>query len=274
MRQWKKALSGLLMVGLLSTGGASLALADEQSGAREPGGHRGGMLEKSDFLSEQIAGLSEEQQAEITALWEQLAQLKPQRPEQMALSDEQKALLDDYQSQMQALEEAIRTVFIEAGVTLEKPERGERPEGLPEPPDGEAPELPAENGLPPLNDETDGAAKDIPAGSEADGQRPDGAPGGPRGGRSGMGGGLKITEDALAQLDSAAQAQVQSLQQQLETLRQEQRTALGLTSEADEDRADEEANRADIQALEQSLREALTAAGIEWPSPEARKTDQ
>ena len=75
MQKWKKIMSALLVTGMLMTAGAGLALADtaEASAPERPAGPKGGLLLNEEWLTEQIAGLSAEQQAEILALQEQLA---------------------------------------------------------------------------------------------------------------------------------------------------------------------------------------------------------
>ena len=263
MKQWKKALCSLLMVGMLTTGGASLALADEQS-PTALAGHKGGMLVNSDWLTEQIADLSADQQAEILALQEQLAALEPQKQprEKLELSTEQQSVLENYQSQIKALEEEMTALFTAAGVPLERPERGERPEA-PLQKDGEtAPALPEKTA-----DSPERAA--FPDQKDGEKQQPGG------GHFKGFGGGLRVTDEQLAQLDDDARAQAESLQAECQALREELSAALGTERPQEqtltaEEKAAREEERAAQKELMQALQEALTAAGIEWPTPPER----
>ena len=112
MQKWKKAMSALLMTGMLTTACAGMALADTTSGSAQerPAGQRGGgMFMEEDWLTEQIAGLSSEQQAEILALQAELKALQPKKEqrEMPTLSTEQQAVMEEYQSQIKAKEEAI-----------------------------------------------------------------------------------------------------------------------------------------------------------------------
>lgn len=271
MQKWKKAMSALLMTGMLTTACAGMALADTTSGSAQerPAGQRGGgMFMEEDWLTEQIAGLSSEQQAEILALQAELKALQPEkeRREMPTLSTEQQAVMEEYQSQIKAKEEAITAIFTEAGVTLTAPERGQGPQD-------KAEQTKADKTLP---ERPEGVDNEPP-----DGERPMGGKGGmsgdrPMGGKGGFGGSL-ISEEDLAQLDSDAQAQVQTLQQEIKALQESMHTALGMeqperTERTEAEKTAGEEERAAQQELRQALQEALTAAGIELPQPPAGGT--
>ncbi len=267
MKQWKKALISMLMVGMLTTGGASLALADEQgqTDGWQPAGHRGGMLVNSDWLTEEIADLPADQQAEILALKEQLAALEPQerQREKIELTEEQKSVLESYQSQIKALEEELTAIFAEAGVTLESPKRGERPEA-PLKQDKETGQIPPEK---PADAQEQSTLAGYTGGER---KQPDGRH------MAGFGGGLQVTEEELGELDSEAQAQAKSLQAECQALREALHTALGIECPAQQTlTAQEQAAREEKWAaqkeLRQALQEALQAAGIEWPALSERE---
>lgn len=259
MQKWKKAMSALLMTGMLTTACAGMALADTTSGSAQerPAGQRGGrMFMEEDWLTEQIAGLSSEQQAEILALQAELKALQPEKEqrEMPTLSTEQQAVMEEYQSQIKAKEEAITAIFTEAGVTLTAPERGQGPQDKAE------------------QTKTDKTPPERPEG--ADNEPPDGER--PMDGKGGFGGSL-ISEEDLAQLDSDAQAQVQTLQEEIKALQESMHTALGMeqperTERTEAEKTVGEEERAAQQELRQALQEVLTAAGIELPQPPARGT--
>ena len=126
MQKGKKAMSVLLMMGMLTTAGASLALAADAGGAEAPDRPRGGgMFLNEEWLTDEIAGLDAQQQAEILALQAELAALQPEKEprEKQALTTEEQAVLDEYQAQIQAKEEAITAILQEAGVTLTAPDK-------------------------------------------------------------------------------------------------------------------------------------------------------
>ncbi len=256
MQKWKKIMSALLVTGMLMTAGAGLALADtaEASAPERPAGPKGGLLLNEEWLTEQIAGLSAEQQAEILALQEQLEALQPEQPER-TFASEQRSVLEEYQAQIQAKEDAVMAVFAEAGVTLSVPERGERLQG-----DGDKPESDSLQPERPADTE-----KEMPEGSR---------PLGGRGGKAMSGVGL-VSETDLAQLDSNAQAEVQALQTEIKALQAEMRTALGLDrSEQSAPTEEDKAAEAEARSAREALLEALQEAGIVLPQPPTRENVQ
>ena len=98
MKGFKKLMSVLLVMGLLSTGTAAWALADTASDGLTDR-PRGGWMMSSTEINDLLSGLSAEEQSTILSLQSQLEALRPQRQE---LTDEEKATLARCQIQIKA----------------------------------------------------------------------------------------------------------------------------------------------------------------------------
>ena len=253
MQKWKKALSVLLMMGLLTTAGASMAWAEEDGEAVYGPPRGGGLCLNEAWLAEQIAGLSEAQQTEILALQAELAALQPEKEqrEKQTFTAEQQAVLEAYQAQIKAKEEAVTALLQAAGVTLNAPDK----------PDQEA----IARTLP---ERTDGTEQALPEGDLPKGGRDDR---GPRGGFAGR----LVSAEAMAQLDDETKAQLQSLEGEIKALRSALAADLGLEQpEKPELTEAEQAAREKARTVQQQLRQALQQAGITLPQPPTKEAEQ
>lgn len=252
MQKGKKAMSVLLMMGMLTTAGASLALAADAGGAEAPDRPRGGgMFLNEEWLTDEIAGLDAQQQAEILALQAELAALQPEKEprEKQALTTEEQAVLDEYQAQIQAKEEAITAILQEAGVTLT------------------APDKPDQTTIVRIfSEQADGAERTLPKGGRGnlDGSEP----------RNGFVGRL-VSAETMAQLDDETKAQIRSLEDEIKTLRSSLAAELGLKQpEQIELTAIEQATMEKARTIRQELQQALQEAGITLPQPPAKEAEQ
>ena len=277
MNTLKKAISGVLIAGMLTGGISSAAFAEDNSATSiqtkpmhqsECGAGRGHDLFSTENLQEKISGLSAEVQAEILALAEQLENMQPEKPEQ----HDKLELDSNVKSEQQDILEQIQTIFADAGITLstqsdmkERPERPvdetEQPE-LPADIDKERPELPSKS----LQNNTEDTTPPFLA--DKSDQETDKN-------RSGKAHRTAITaqiEEQLPQLNAASQAKVQALLEELIALQPtKQQPSVDSAPQSTEQDSTQQLRDALLQLLKDN---GITMSPSTMASPENARPDK
>lgn len=264
MNMWKKTVSSLLVVGMMTTGLVGLAYADTTAAdEKQPpamGQHRGGFggnMFSTTALTEKISGLSADTQAEILALAAQLEAYQPAKEKDGEVFAEQ----DENREMMNTIMEQIKAIFDAEGVTLELAQPEKRASEPAEnrldngPAPAERPEMAEATARPERPEQSDQSEQPAPPENAEAAEPPTGSPF------------TAAIEEAMTQLSSDGQAEVNALLAELETLMPE-KIEKGMAGEKPELTEEQQTAMAEVEAIRQQLMEALTAAGITLEMPE------